>query len=454
MNQPVRTPAVAIVGAGPSGLRAAAELAATPRRRGARPRPRGRARWHSRATAYHPGYGIRDLRPVHHRPSVRRGSSWIGRRKAGADIVTRAMVTGWAGRRPRGHLAAGTVPGGRPKATILATGARERPRSRASDPRGPARRGLHHRRAAEPGAPRPPEGRHPGRRRRGRAGQLVGRAHPPARRLRTVAGDHRVPQPRTSTGCSPPSARPFFRTRVATTTRVARVIGHGRVRASRSRTCAPGTARWSPATPSCSPVTGSPTTNWPASGGIALDPHTLGPPVDTALRTAQGRASSPSATSSTRSTPPTAQPSTAPTSRRMCCSTSTAGSPRRPVSTWPRARGSGGYRPRGSGPATPARPVASCCCGPTSSATVPLWLRGRTGVRSEGSPHGGRQPRVGSTGFPMGCSKGRKPQPAPSRSRSRAEACGRGPPTPRALPHHRSIDPVRQVRCREGRDGP
>ncbi|WP_300079146.1 NAD(P)-binding protein, partial [Propioniciclava sp.] len=93
MTIPTRTPAVAIVGAGPSGLAAAADLARTLRGdvlvldREAEP---GGIPRH----CFHPGYGIRDLRrftsgPRYARILTDRAVS------AGADIVTRAMVTGW-----------------------------------------------------------------------------------------------------------------------------------------------------------------------------------------------------------------------------------------------------------------------------------------------------------------------------------------------------------------------
>ena len=127
MNQPVRTPAVAIIGAGPSGLRAAADLAATLKGdvlvldREAEP---GGIPRH----CFHPGYGIRDLHRFISGPKYA-GILVDRATKAGADIVTQAMVTGWT---PEGALQV-TTPRGRfqvqAKATILATGARERPRT-------------------------------------------------------------------------------------------------------------------------------------------------------------------------------------------------------------------------------------------------------------------------------------------------------------------------------------
>ncbi|HEY5151745.1 MAG TPA: FAD-dependent oxidoreductase, partial [Mycobacterium sp.] len=117
---------VAIVGGGPAGLAAAADLAA----RGLevvvleRESAAGGIPRHSD----HLGYGIRDLRTVLTGPAyARRLVQRAG--EAGAQIRTETMVTGWAGQRtlettsPRGRelIDAGAV--------ILATGARERPRS-------------------------------------------------------------------------------------------------------------------------------------------------------------------------------------------------------------------------------------------------------------------------------------------------------------------------------------
>jgi len=119
--------AVAIVGGGPSGLAAAAALAGTvdgsvlvlerEAHTGGIPR-------HSD----HLGYGMRDLRRFVSGPSYARRLT-AKAADAGAVLETEAMVTGWAGERtlqvtsPRGVR---TVTA---DAVILATGARERPRS-------------------------------------------------------------------------------------------------------------------------------------------------------------------------------------------------------------------------------------------------------------------------------------------------------------------------------------
>ena len=121
------TPEVLIIGAGPAGLTAAASLAGRvsgqvlvldrEHRAGGIPR-------HSD----HPGFGIRDMHKFLSGPTYAR--RLIGAAEAaGATIVTQAMLTGWD--------ATGdpevTSPQGRftmhAKAIVLATGARERPRA-------------------------------------------------------------------------------------------------------------------------------------------------------------------------------------------------------------------------------------------------------------------------------------------------------------------------------------
>lgn len=120
------SPTVLIVGAGPAGLTAAAELGKSlggevlvvDREKDAGGIPRH---------ADHPGYGMRDLKkfvsgPKYARLLVKKAEA------AGVTIMTQTQVTGYA---EDGALEA-TSPEGRllikPKATILATGARERPR--------------------------------------------------------------------------------------------------------------------------------------------------------------------------------------------------------------------------------------------------------------------------------------------------------------------------------------
>jgi NADPH-dependent 2,4-dienoyl-CoA reductase/sulfur reductase-like enzyme len=116
-----------IVGGGPSGLAAAIALRGLgvgPVTVIEREREAGGIPRHSD----HTGFGLRDLR------TVVRGPRYAGRYRelaedAGVEIVTETMVTGWE--EDRGLSVTG--PGGRwelePPAVLLATGCRERPRS-------------------------------------------------------------------------------------------------------------------------------------------------------------------------------------------------------------------------------------------------------------------------------------------------------------------------------------
>ncbi|HEY1005091.1 MAG TPA: FAD-dependent oxidoreductase [Streptosporangiaceae bacterium] len=122
---------VVVVGAGPAGLSAAAEL----RRLGAgpvvvadrEPEPGGVPR-HS----WHTGYGLRDLRRVMTGPAYARAlvSAAVA---AGAELRTGVTVTGWTTGPDGTHAVAMTSPAGRETvaaaAVLLATGCRERPRT-------------------------------------------------------------------------------------------------------------------------------------------------------------------------------------------------------------------------------------------------------------------------------------------------------------------------------------
>lgn len=119
--------AVVIVGGGPSGLTAAAALAPTVDGRVLvleREAQTGGIPRHSD----HLGYGLRDLRRFVSGPAYARRVTDAAR-DAGAELETEAMVTGWAGDRtlevtsPRGRRVVTA------DAVVLATGARERPRT-------------------------------------------------------------------------------------------------------------------------------------------------------------------------------------------------------------------------------------------------------------------------------------------------------------------------------------
>ncbi|OBG81920.1 pyridine nucleotide-disulfide oxidoreductase [Mycobacterium sp. E802] len=275
---------VAIVGGGPAGLTAAAELAGSgvntvvlERESAAGGIPR-----HSD----HPGYGIRDMKtfiggPAYARRLVREATA------AGAEIRTATMVTGWAGDRSL-EL---TSPAGREqldaRAVILATGARERPRPARMIP-GDRPGGVY------------------------TTGQLQNTVHLQHRSVGTravIVGAELVSYSAVLTlkhaGCETvlmtseyPSSEayavfnlagrtPLLGVEVATTTRVVRIIGKGTVVGVEIENTRTGARR----IVACDTVvfTGDwiPDHELARSAGLDMDAKSLGPVVDTALRTSR-----------------------------------------------------------------------------------------------------------------------------------------------------------------------
>ncbi|GAA3454839.1 NAD(P)/FAD-dependent oxidoreductase [Dactylosporangium matsuzakiense] len=272
MSEHVR---VAVVGGGPAGLTAAAALAGRvggpvlvlEREAAAGGIPR-----HSD----HGGYGLRDLHRVRSGPAYAR--SLVARsRAAGARVETEAMVTGWAGERalevtsPRGRR---TVTA---DAIVLATGARERAR--------PARWIAGDR----------PAGVYT----TGQLQQLVHLHHRPVGRRAVVVGAELVSWSAVLTlraaGCrtvllTTELDRPELRLPirpVRTRTRVAAIHGTGRVSTVELEDLRTGRRT----RVECDTVvlTGDwvPDHELARAAGLTLDPGTLGPRVDAALRTSR-----------------------------------------------------------------------------------------------------------------------------------------------------------------------
>jgi len=279
---PLRTPAVAVVGAGPSGLRAAAGLAAVlggdvlVLDRGEEPGGVPRL-------CLHLGFGIRDL---HRFYSGAVYAEILASRaaKAGAQLVTRATVSGMS---PDGVLRVASPTGPfdvAARATILATGARERQSAAWWAPGGRPvgvytteelletvqvqhlRVGA---RAVIVGADM--------------AGWAAACALKQAG-CRTVLMTTAYPAPGVSRLISAPGKR-WLGTLVSTCTRLTRVLGDGRVRAVEVQDVRHGIK----GIVECDTVVFA--SDWiPERGlaqgaGVALDPHTLGPAVDAGLRT-------------------------------------------------------------------------------------------------------------------------------------------------------------------------
>jgi thioredoxin reductase len=275
---------VAIIGAGPAGLAAATRLAGTHGRHvlvlDREAIPGGIPRH-----CDHPGYGIRDMHtfisgPTYARRMVRRA------REAGADILTDAMVTAIN----QDNSVDVTTPGGllriQPGAVIMATGARERPRPArlipGDRPSGVYTTGqlqnvvhLHHgtvgKRAVIVGA------------------ELVSWSAVMTLRhagCSTVAMTTEYPSPESYAAFNI-GGKAAFGVPVATRTRVVRIFGKPGLRGVEVENLDTGARR----IVDCDTVvlTGDwiPDHELARSAGIDLDPGTLGPVVDTALRTSR-----------------------------------------------------------------------------------------------------------------------------------------------------------------------
>ena len=275
---------VLIIGGGPAGLTAAAGLAS--RVRGPvvvldREQQAGGIPRHSN----HVGYGIRDLKKILSGPAYAKRLLGIAH-EAGADIRPGEMVTNWCGT----TSVEVTAPSGRyritARAVVLATGARERPRSArlvpGDRPAGVLTTGqlqnlvhLHHADI-------------------GRAAVIVGAELVSWSAVLTLreAGARTVLM--TTTHPSPESYGVFnlagkygLRVPVATRTAVTRIIGKGRVRAIEVEDLATGRRREI----GCDTVvfTGDwiPDHELARAAGIDLNRGTLGPLVDSAQRTSE-----------------------------------------------------------------------------------------------------------------------------------------------------------------------
>lgn len=280
-----RTVDVAIVGGGPAGLTAATALARNPslnvvvleRESAAGGIPR-----HSD----HLGYGIRDMKrflsgPVYARRLVGKATA------AGASIRTNTMVTGWADEKTLEV----TSPEGREqiqaRAIILATGARERPRPARMIP-GDRAAGIYTTGHLQNVV-------HLQHRRVGSRAVVVGAELVSYSAVLTLkhAGCHTAlmtteyPSPESYAVFNIAGKTPLLGVTVATCTRLTRIIGKPVVRAVEVEHLDTGER----GIIDCDTVvlTGDwiPDHELARSAGLDIDPGTLGPVVDTALRTSR-----------------------------------------------------------------------------------------------------------------------------------------------------------------------
>lgn len=276
---------VAIIGGGPAGLTAAAELAhnsdlnvvVLERESEAGGIPR-----HSD----HPGYGIRDMKtfisgPAYARRLVREATA------AGAEIRTATMVTGWAGDKSL-EL---TSPAGREqldaRAVVLATGARERARPARLIP-GDRPSGIYTTGQLQNTV-------HLQHRSVGKRAVIVGAelvSYSAVLTLKhagceTALMTSEYPSPESYAVFNLAGRTPLMNVEVATTTRVVRIIGKGVVVGVEIENTSTGQRR----IVACDTVvfTGDwiPDHELARAAGLDMDPKSLGPLVDTALRTSR-----------------------------------------------------------------------------------------------------------------------------------------------------------------------
>jgi thioredoxin reductase len=280
---------VAVVGGGPAGLAAAAEL----RRRGVgevvvleREEEAGGIPRHAR----HQGFGLRDLRRPLSGPAYARTWAELAR-EAGAELLEETMVTGWA---PSSETAPGTLeltsPRGRstlaPAAVVLATGCRERPRSArlvpGSRPAGVMTTGMLQQLVYLRGLPA------------GRRALVVGAEHVSFSAILTLThgGAETVALTteltrHASMAAFRIGARLRYRVPVWTRTRVSAIRGRGRVEEVELTDLDSGRVR----NVGCDTVVFSadwiPEHELAVMAGIELDRSTRGPAVDSALRTSR-----------------------------------------------------------------------------------------------------------------------------------------------------------------------